>query len=56
LARRCADGPVVTDARLDVRDLALIPGGHLGAGLPKVLSTVVLRRNESTHRDASIKH
>ena len=51
-----ADGSVVTGARLDVRDLAQIPGGHLGAGLPKVLSTVVSRRYEGTHRDASIKH
>src|SRR5712664_4662662 len=46
----CADGSVVTGARLDVRDLAQIPGGHLGAGLPKVLSTVVSRRYEGTHR------
>ena len=53
--RGCADGSVVTGARLDVRDLAQIPGGHLGAGLPKVLSTVVSRRYEGTHRDASIK-
>jgi hypothetical protein len=51
----CADGSVVTGARLDVRDLAQIPGGHLGAGLPKVLSTVVSRRYEGTHRDASVK-
>ena len=51
----CADGSVVAGARLDVRDLAQIPGGHLGAGLPKVLSTVVSRRYEGTHRDASIK-
>jgi len=48
----CAEGSVVTGARLDVRDLARIPGGHLGAGLPKVLSTVVSRRYEGTHRDA----
>jgi hypothetical protein len=53
--RGCADGSVVTGARLDVRDLAQIPGGHLGAGLPKVLSTVVSRRYDGTHRDASIK-
>ena len=45
-----AGGSVVTGARLDVRDLARIPGGHLGAGLPKVLSTVVSRRYEGTHR------
>src|SRR5216683_7339788 len=50
-----AGGSVVTGARLDVRDLAQIPGGHLGAGLPKVLSTVVLRRCEGTHRDAPVK-
>ena len=31
-------------------DLAQIPGGHLGAGLPKVLSTVVSRQYEGTHR------
>jgi len=30
----CADGSVVTGARLDVRDLAQIPGSHLGTGLP----------------------
>lgn len=36
--------------RLDVRDLAQIPGGRLGAGLPKVLRAVVLRRYEGTHR------
>ena len=46
----CAGGSVVTGARLDVRDLAQIPGGHLGTGLPKVLSTVVSRRYEGTHR------
>ena len=46
----CGDGSVVTGARLDVPDLAQIPGGHLGAGLPKVLSTVVSRRYEGTHR------
>src|SRR6266851_3967098 len=45
-----AGGSVVTGARLDVRDLAQIPGGHLCAGLPKVLSTVVSRRCEGTHR------
>jgi hypothetical protein len=50
-----AGGSVVTGARLDVRDLARIPGGHLGAGLPKVLSTVVSRRYEGTHRDAPVK-
>jgi hypothetical protein len=49
---RCgfADGSVVTGARLDVRDLAQIPGGHLGAGLPEVFRAVVLRRYEGTHR------
>ena len=46
----CANGSVVTGARLDVRDLAQIPGGHVGAGLPKVLRAVVLRRHEGTHR------
>ena len=48
---RCgsADGSVVTGARLDVRNLAQTPGGHLGAGLPKVLSMVVSRRYEGTH-------
>src|SRR5712672_3342046 len=53
---RCggADGSV-TGARLDVPDLAQIPGGHLGAGLPKVLSAVVSRRYEGTHRDAPVK-
>jgi hypothetical protein len=43
----CADGSVVTGALAGVRDLARIPGGHLGAGPPKVLSTVVLRRCEA---------
>jgi hypothetical protein len=46
----CAGGSVVTGVRLDVRDLAQIPGGHLGAGLPKVLRAVVSRRYEGTHR------
>jgi hypothetical protein len=50
-----ADGSVVTGARLDVRDLARIPGGHLGAGLPELLRAVVLRRCEGTHRDAPVK-
>jgi len=49
---RCgfAGGSVVTGAGLDVRDLAQIPGGHLGAGLPEMLRAVVLRRYEGTHR------
>ena len=41
--------------RLGVPDLAQIPGGYLGAGLPKVLRTVVSRRYEGTHRDARVK-
>jgi hypothetical protein len=51
----CADGSVVTGARLDVPDLAQFPGGRLGAGLPKVLSTVVLRRVRGHAPGASIK-
>jgi hypothetical protein len=50
-----AGGSVVTAARLDVRDLAQIPGGHVGAGLPEVRRAVVLRRCEDTHRDAPVK-
>ena len=38
-----------------VRDLARIPGDHLGAGLPKLRRAVVLRRCDGTHRDAWIK-
>src|SRR5262245_14462190 len=41
-------------AGLEVRDLAQVPGDHLGAELPKLLSAVVLRPYEGTHRDASI--
>jgi len=53
--RSGAGGSVVTGARLDVRDLARIPGGHLGAGLPKLLRAVVLRPCEGAHRDAPVK-
>jgi hypothetical protein len=40
---------------LDVRDLAQMLGGRLGAGLPKLLRAVVVRPCEGTRRDAPIR-
>jgi len=38
------------ELRQETIDAVAVTGGHLGAGLPKVLSTAVSRRYEGTHR------